>query len=215
MLYPIDASRMLFEDWLGFVLGLMFAVMIHAEAQAFAATVLGDKRESSKDRFHFNPLLRLDVAGVLAFAVAGFGWPRRLDVDSSRFKRPRLGLIGTRMSGALANILMASILSNLGLLVSKLLDLDPKMFQSVIGVNVAVGAFHLFPLPPLAAASVIYVLIPEKYAGVRERVWQVFPFVLIALLLADRLAGFGLVAGYYRAVVLPVYGFFLIPGGGV
>ena len=79
-----------------FCVSILLATMVNAEAQAFAATFLGDARKDPKDRFNFNAFLHLDILGTICYLVGGFGWPRELDVDPSKFKHPRAYLVITR-----------------------------------------------------------------------------------------------------------------------
>ena len=87
--------------------------MVNAEAQAFASTFLGDSRIGAKDRFNFNVFLHLDILGSICYLVGGFGWPRQLDIDRSKFEHPRLYTVITRSSGPLANLLLAGIAGSL------------------------------------------------------------------------------------------------------
>ena len=96
-----------------FCVSVLLATMINAEAQAFAATFLGDARIGARDRFNFNVFLHLGMLGTICYLVGGFGWPRKLDVDPSKFKHPRAYLVITRAVGPMANLLLASIAGSL------------------------------------------------------------------------------------------------------
>ena len=98
MPYLFDFSNILIDNYLAFCLGILFAITINAEAQAFVAQFLGDMREEDKNRFHFNPLRHLDLAGTVSFFISGFGWPRSVDIDPSKFSRPRLHTVIIRFA---------------------------------------------------------------------------------------------------------------------
>lgn len=207
--YPLTFSNLTMDEWIGFCLGLMFAVVVNAEAQAFVSTALGDVREGAKDRLHFNPVFHLSVTGTLAFFVAGFGWPRMFDIDSSKFKRPKLYTLISRFAGPAANLLFASILSSISILTDQILSVDPKLFDMVLHVNLAVGIFHLLPVPPLAGSSIIWVFIPERLKSLKWKVWKVSPFFLFALLVGARLIHTGIIQGIYDLSVNPLFRFFI------
>ena len=84
MVYPnlselpfiLDFSNLQFDTTVIFIVSILLAITVNAEAQAFMATVLGDTQVKAKDRFHFNPLGHMNLSGILCFAVAGFGWPQ-------------------------------------------------------------------------------------------------------------------------------------------
>ena len=70
-----------------FCVSALLAMMLNAEAQAFAATFLGDSRFGAKDRFDFNAFMHLNVLGTICYLVGGFGWPRTMDIDRSSSSR--------------------------------------------------------------------------------------------------------------------------------
>lgn len=203
--YPVDFLNMSMENWIGFVLGLLFAMTLNAEAQAFLSTALGDVREGAKDRLHFNPLLHLSLFGTIAFFIAGFGWPRLLDIDSSKFKHPRRYTLISRMAGPVANLLFASILSSVALLADQVLAVDPKLFNVVLWVNLAVGFFHLLPIPPLAGSVIFWIFIPDRFQGFKQKLWQISSLLLFALLVGDRVSQAGIVQRLYDLTVNPMF----------
>ncbi|MBV5279946.1 MAG: hypothetical protein J0651_01375, partial [Actinobacteria bacterium] len=55
--FLMDLTRIRFDDMVSFIVSILIAITVHAEAQAFAATFLGDAQADNPRRFHFNPLL--------------------------------------------------------------------------------------------------------------------------------------------------------------
>ena len=104
-------------------------VLFNAEGQAFMATILGDQRVGATDRFHFNAFLHLDILGTLAFLLGGFGWPRQIEIDATKFEHPKLYTVITRLSGPLANLLFAGIMASMIHLVMTLMGLSPTYFS--------------------------------------------------------------------------------------
>lgn len=211
--YLIDFTRIISEPdiifeppMIGFILGLLFAVTINAEAQAFMAANLGDHQPDSKDRFHFNPVFHLDILGTLTFFIAGFGWPRKVAINVSRFRSPRLYSVIVRFAGALANIIVSSILSSLTIILY-IIDVDPIIVLGVISVNITVGVYNLLPLPPLAASTIISALLADKYEGVRKIFERGGPFVLVAILLVDRFYHLKLFSPYFDPMIVAIYNF--------
>jgi len=206
MPYQIDFSSFVFDYFLAFCLGILFAVTINAEAQAFVAQILGDVRQEDNSRFHFNPLRHLDVLGTIAFFASGFGWPRNVDVDSGRFKRPRLYAVIVRLAGPLANFLLASIISSVSLIIEQF-SIDPQMLEIVLGVNLMVAVSNLLPVPPLAGGSIAALLIPERYGNIRKAFWRLSPYLLVVLLTADRLSKNEIVNRVCMPLFEPVFSF--------
>jgi Zn-dependent protease len=207
--YLIDFANLAqiqIDDFIAFILGVLLAALINAEAQAFTATLLGDQRPDTKDRFHFNAFLHLDLLGSLAFLLGGFGWPRQITLDTSKFAFPRLYDILTRLSGPVGNFLMAGIAGSLaGILAT--LNHDPRIFLGVIGVNVTVAVYNLIPIPPLALGTIWVELLPETLADLKKWLQLAGPWVIIAILFYDRIYQVGIFSRYLNPLVAAVYGF--------
>ncbi len=195
------------EVVIGFVLGLLFAVLVNAEGQAFMATILGDRREGATDRFHFNVFLHLDILGSLAFLLGGFGWPRRMEIDPTKFEHPKLYTILTRLGGPVANLLFAGIVASIIDLVMILMELAPNIFLAVAAVNVTVAVYNLIPIPPLALGTIWVELLPESLAEVKKWLLRIGPWVLVGILLYDRIFQVGIFGNYLNPLVVKVFNY--------
>jgi Zn-dependent protease len=198
-----DFSNLAIDSFVAFVVSALLAIMINAEAQAFMAAALGDSRPDAKDRFHFNAFLHLDILGGICYLVAGFGWPKRIDIDPGKFKHPRLGTVLVRLAGPLANILLANIAASLVFAV-KFVNIDPVIFMMVLGVNITTAIYNLIPLPPLAAYSLISIWIPPESRGLRRILRLGGPFLIVAIFLFERVTGVGIISPYLNPLVREV-----------
>jgi hypothetical protein len=132
----------------------------------------------------FNPLTNLDLLGIIVFFAGGFGWGRQVDDQEIRFKKQKLGWLILSLIAPFTSIVLA-------LTVAFVKDTfwTDRVVQTVIDVSVTVTAYHLLPIPPLAASRLIYLLVPLG----RERVWSLFckagPFIILAMVLFDRFSG--------------------------
>ena len=188
-----------------FCISVLLAAMINAEAQAFVAALLGDSRVAPKDRLHFNAFLHLSLLGTICYVLGGFGWPRIMDIDSSKFKHPRTYTVITRSAGPLANLLLAGIAGSLANIVKPFWD--PRVLLMVIGVNVTTALYNLIILPPLAAGVLVHELIPPGYATLRRTFWQAGPFLILALALLERLSLHGIVGPYLNPLIVAIFNF--------
>jgi len=189
-----------------FCVSILLTSMINAEAQAFAATFLGDARKDAKDRFNFNVFLHLDILGTICYLVAGFGWPRMINVDTGKFKHPRAYMVITRAVGPLANLLLAGIAGSI-VTVMHSFQWNPRVFLMVIGVNVTTAVYNLIILPPLAAGVLLQEMIPPGYATLRRIFWQAGPFLILALALLERLSPQGIVGPYLNPLIVAIFNF--------
>jgi Zn-dependent protease len=191
-----------------FVVSVLLACMVNAEAQAFASTFLGDSRVGAKDRFNFNVFLHLNILGSICYLVGGFGWPRTMEVDRSKFARPRLYTAITRLAGPVANLLLAGIAASV-VSIMKSFEWDPMVFLMVVGVNVTTAIYNLIPIPPLALGSLVCELLPQDRA--KAILVQVGPFLIVALALLERVTHQGIISPYVDPLIKTVFAFFRGP----
>ena len=207
MPYIPDLQNMTLDYLIAFCLGILFSVTINAEAQAFVAQILGDERFSDKTRFHFNAFRHLDILGTMAFFIAGFGWSRRVDVDTSKFEHPRLYSVIVQCSGPAANFILASILSSLCLIVEQF-SIDARMFKIVLGVNLMTAMSNLLPFPPLAIGKILTTFIPGRYNRFKKTFLQVMPYFLTTALIIERISEIGHINDLLLPLFGPVFSFF-------
>ncbi len=196
------------EDLLAFILGVLFAVTLNAEAQAFVATTMGDRQEKSSQRFHFNPLRHLDLLGTAAFLLGGFGWARRVEIDPGRLTHPRLYTILIRAAGPCANLFVASIGGSIVML-AHAAQFHAGLVPGVIAVNVTVAVYNLLPIPPLAAGSLWTVWLGESAS---RRLGYICGAMLVVVLALARAAHLDLFGRYFNPVILPVFRFIMGEG---
>ncbi|MFI5330329.1 MAG: site-2 protease family protein [Desulfobaccales bacterium] len=202
----IDPQHLAVDAVTSFCVAVLLAVTINAEAQAFAATFLGDSRTGDSRRFSFNCVLHLSLLGTICYLVGGFGWPRTVDVDPGKFKHPRAYLVITRLAGPLANLLLAGIVGSI-VMVMKTMSFDAHVFLMVVGVNVTTAIYNLIILPPLAAGVLVQELIPPGLATVRQIFRQAGPFLLLALALLERLRPGEIISPYLNPLVMGVFNY--------
>jgi Zn-dependent protease len=198
--YIPDVHHLAFDAVVCFIVSALLAIMINAEAQAWMATLLGDSRPDAKDRFHFNVLFHLSLPGSICYLLGGFGWPKPIDIDPTKFHYPRLFTIIVRFTGPIANILLANIAASI-IFVFKFLDMDPLVFMMVAGVNLTTAIYHLIPIPPLAAGTLITVWIPQRSPVVKRVLYYSGSFLLVAIFLIERSTGVGLLSPYLNPLV--------------
>jgi Zn-dependent protease len=189
-----------------FFLSILAAVTVNAEGQAMMATTLGDIQTESKERFHFNPLFHLDISGLLCFAIAGFGWPRYVPIESKNFKHPSLYLILSRFAGPFANLLLAGIAGSI-VWVMHIIGTDDQVFSIVLSVNLMVFVFSFLPMPPLAGASLFSPLLPESLKIFEKVSIKVFPYLLVLFFIILRFNHIEILNNALYPVVRAVFSF--------
>lgn len=202
----IDPQHLAVDALTSFCVSVLVAVTINAEAQAFAATFLGDSRTGDSRRFNFNCLAHLSLLGSICYLVGGFGWPRTVDVDRTKFKHPQAYMVITRLAGPMANLLLAGIVGSI-VMIMKAVNSDPRVFLMLVGVNVTTAVYNLIILPPMAAGVLVQEIIPPKLVTLRQLFRQAGPFLILALALLERLRPGGIISPYLNPLVMEVFNY--------
>lgn len=202
--YLINYSQPVVEDIAIFCVAMFTAIIVNAEGQGFVATFLGDSEPGAKDRLHFNVFLHMSVLGTFCFFVAGFGWPKQIQINTARFKRnPRLFLLISRLSGPLANLLMANIAASLSWILSRY-DVEDKVFSTIVVVNITMAVYSLIPIPPLPGGAFLEVFLAQR--SWLKRFWRglclIGPYLVVGVFLIFRLTGYEGVSSFMNPVVL-------------
>lgn len=180
-------------DWLASAICMMFvfflSLSVHEFAHALTATLLGDNTPKREGRLTLNPLVHVDIIGLLCLVFFRFGWARPVNIDARNFSRPILYELLTAFAGPLANFIMALA----GLYIFKLLPLlgagflYKTAYQLVVAfifTNIGLGVFNLLPIPPLDGGHVLTTLLDEYYPQVGSWVHEYSFFILILFLLS-------------------------------
>lgn len=202
----IDPQHLAVDALTSFFVSVLIAVTINAEAQAFMATFLGDARSGESGRFNFNCFLHLSLLGTICYLVAGFGWPRTVDIDSGKFKHPRAYTFLTRLAGPLANLMLAGIAGSI-VMIMQAVEFDARVFLMVIGVSITSAIYNLIMLPPLTGGVLLQELIPPRFASLRQIFGMAGPFLLLSLALLERLRPEGFIGPYLNPVVMVVFNY--------
>ena len=206
--FVLDFANFQFDQAVIFCITILLTITVNAEGQAFMATLLGDSPTNAPDRFHFNPLCHMNFAGIICFAVAGFGWPKQIKVNTEGFKHPGIYRLIIKFAGAFANILLASIAGSM-LWAMRFFGIEDQVFAIVVAVNIMVFVSNIIPLPPLAGASILSLALPEKF---KNTPWAIrfsllLPYLFVACLVVMRVKGWPLFNHYLDPVVQSIFMF--------
>lgn len=201
--YLINYSQPVVEDIAIFCVAMLTAIIASAEGQGFVATFLGDSEPGAKDRLHFNVVLHMSLLGTLCFFVAGFGWAKQLQINKNNFKNhPHLFYLISRVSGPLANLLMANIAASISWVLSRY-GVEDKVFSTIVVVNITMAVYSMIPIPPLTGSSVLELFLAKSNGA--QYIWKRFclvgPYLLVGLFLFFRLTGYEGVSSLVNPVV--------------
>lgn len=192
------ALRDILQSLLVSVLPVLFAITLHEAAHGWMALRVGDDTAKKMGRLTLNPLAHLDPFGTVALpallwllsgGVMLLGYAKPVPVDLRAVAWPRRAMALVALAGPLSNLAQALIWALTGLLLSSAQVQEPFFFGMVrigIGINLALFAFNLFPLPPLDGGRVLLSLARGRFALWLLRVES------LGILLAFALAASGL-----------------------
>jgi len=189
-----------------FIIAILVALTVHEWAHAFTADRLGDPTAKELGRLTLNPVAHLDPLGTIMFFLVHFGWGKPVPVDPRHFRHPMRDNAIVAIAGPLSNLVLA-VLSFIGIVVlapdmlsvgsaeqllsshgigDRISIFFGEVLANMLFINLALMAFNLLPIAPLDGSKVLAPFIPIRHQDAYDRLMQQGPFILIALLIAER-----------------------------
>ncbi|GAB6058304.1 site-2 protease family protein [Desulfonatronum parangueonense] len=196
---------------------VLIAITCHEAAHGFAAWRLGDPTARLAGRLTFNPVRHVDPIGTIAFPLLLvlikspfiFGWAKPVPVNPRYFQDPVKGMMLVSLAGPGTNFVLAVafaaifhslvwiavLLGGAGMSVIEPLAL---MAQYGVFINLILGIFNLFPIPPLDGAKILAGFLPVEGARFIYN-FERYGFIVLILLL---------MTGVLQSVLLPLVSLF-------
>src|SRR3990167_1242335 len=146
---------------------LLFSVIVHEVMHGVVAKKFGDHTAERAGRLTLNPLPHIDPVGtillpgllILTGSPILFGWAKPVPVNPLNFSNLRRGEFLVSAAGILANFGLAVAAA----LIYHFLNALPQTFPALLGallkftvtINLVLGIFNLFPIPPLDGSKVL------------------------------------------------------------
>jgi len=180
---------------------LLFALVAHEWAHAFAALKQGDPTAYELGRLTFNPIKHIDpfmtiilplVMLVGSHGAIALGGAKPCPVNPSNFRNYRRGDIIVSLAGVSMNLLLAILSAALYLLVgvigralpagAPVLAIVQQMLQISVLYNSLLLFFNLLPIPPLDGSHVLAHFLPASVAVTYKRVSRFGILILVGLM---------------------------------
>ena len=176
----LDLSTMIYR-----IPALLFALVVHEYAHALAADSMGDPTPRYMGRLTLNPMMHVDVLGLLMLALAGFGWAKPVPINSNNFHNRKEGIIKVSLAGPGANLFLCFVAALVGAILLRFNLMSQTVFnflQWIMLYNVWFAFFNLIPIPPLDGSKLVMEFMPTKYLyQYAETVERYGFFILMAL----------------------------------
>ncbi|MDR1194853.1 MAG: site-2 protease family protein [Endomicrobium sp.] len=181
-----------------YVAVLLFSVIMHEFAHAYAAYLRGDDTAKFAGRLTLNPIVHIELFGsiilpvslMLLHAPILFGWAKPVPVNYAKLRNLKTDIALVSFAGPAANIAIA-IFAGIGI---RIIHMFPafeqgsggavaSVFYVMVVVNAVLLVINLVPIPPLDGSKVVTFFLPHDVA---RKYLSLNPFlctlVLIALL---------------------------------
>lgn len=210
-----------------FIISILIALSVHEAAHALAAYWLGDSTAKSEGRLTLNPIAHIDLLGALLFVTVGFGWGKPVPVDPRNFRHPKRDNALTALAGPVSNLLLAFLCFLALVLVGNpetssaaLLETPSvsqasmkfllQLLESSLFLNLGLMAFNLLPIAPLDGSKIVEPFVPLRYEDQFSMFMQRGPYILLGLLLAERLLNFPFLSMWIEWLMDGVLGAFML-----
>jgi Zn-dependent protease len=175
------------------IIPILFAITLHEAAHGYVAHKFGDDTAFVLGRVSANPIKHIDLVGtiiipciLLLTTKLVFGWAKPVPVNSARLRNPRRDMILVALAGPTSNLLMAifwAVILKVGIMMASS-GMQWAVYIAFVGqagviVNLLLGIFNLFPIPPLDGSRVLTSFLPSPWD---QRVERAAPLGLIIIL---------------------------------
>jgi Zn-dependent protease len=180
---------------------LLFALVAHEWAHAYAALKQGDTTAYELGRLTFNPIKHIDpfmtiilpvVMLVGSHGAIALGGAKPCPVNPRKFRNYKRGDIIVSLAGVTMNLLLAIVSAILFLLIgliglaipaaAPVFAILQQMLQISVLYNSLLLFFNLIPIPPLDGSHVLAHFLPPAVALQYKRVSRYGLLILVGLL---------------------------------
>ncbi len=216
-----------------FIIAVLIALTVHEYAHGQVAYWLGDPTAKYEGRLTLNPVAHLDPLGTLMFFVISFGWGKPVPVNPRYFKHYRRDTALVAIAGPVSNLLLAFAAFFLLLLLmpknaafdgttdvlnavqaaSPSLRFIVQTLSTSIWINLGLMAFNLLPIAPLDGSKILAAFVPLKYEDAYDQYLQYGTYLLLGLLILERMFNVPILMGWIYGIVNPVLHVMSLIGG--
>ena len=182
------------------IIALMVAIIGHEIMHGWVAYKYGDNTAKSLGRLKINPLVHIDpvgsilVPGMLFFSGAPFifGWAKPVPININTVMRNggAHAAVAVSLAGITFNFALAAFCAALFPMFAHPTSaveafIALLLYQSVV-INVLLGVFNLWPIPPLDGANAIRYMAEgmhwRKFAAFYDKIYPYGMLILVAVL---------------------------------
>lgn len=175
------------------ILILLFSVILHEVMHGWVALKFGDHTAERAGRLTLNPIPHIDLfgtillPGLLIFSGSPilFGWAKPVPVNPLNFSNLRKGELLVSAAGVLANFSLAIVAAILFHILNTIPATPPLLLSALrfaVLINLVLGTFNLFPIPPLDGSKVLLSQLPYNLARQYQKL-EPYGFIILLIML--------------------------------
>lgn len=153
---------------------LLFSVVLHEVMHGYVALKFGDHTAQNAGRLTLNPIPHIDLFGTILLPMllklSGspflIGWAKPVPVNPLNFSNIKKGELLVSAAGIGANFglaILAAILFHISQNMAAPQLLQAGLAYTVL-INLLLGTFNLFPIPPLDGSKILLSYLPYNLA---------------------------------------------------
>lgn len=173
---------------------LLFSVILHEVMHGLIALKFGDHTAERSGRLTLNPIPHIDLFGTiilpLLLLISGspimFGWAKPVPVNPLNFSNLRKGELFVSAAGIVSNFTLAIIAAIFYHFLNTLPNspiLILELLRFMVLINLVLGIFNLFPIPPLDGSKVLLSQLPYNLAREYQKLDRYGYIILLILLM--------------------------------
>jgi len=194
------------------IIAFLFAISIHESAHAWSAYRLGDDTARLLGRISLNPIRHIDPIGTIFLPLMAvlahvplLGWAKPTPVNLLRLRNRVRDNALIAAAGPISNFMIAGMAVILLLVLRSLSSEAAQAIISLVGfgrmdfgdsimtplvlllhsfmvVNVILGIFNLFPIPPLDGSHVLEAMLPDRAREMYSSIGSYGTLILLLIL---------------------------------
>lgn len=199
--------------------GVLFAITIHEFAHAFVADKMGDSTPRSQGRLTLNPLAHMDIIGMIAFILIGFGWAKPVETNPSAYKHYYKDDLKVSAAGIIANLISGFVFSIFTIVLFKLsLNANNSTVSEAMGIlynifyvaaylNIIFFVFNIIPLPGLDGFHILRDLSPNTFYNIADTLYR-YQLIILIVFIAPLLNGNSIatfIVGYPAKLIFSLF----------
>ncbi len=175
------------------VAAIFASLTIHEFFHALVGSWRGDKTAEREGRLTLNPFAHIDLFGLVAMLLFGFGWAKPVPFNPYNLKNPKWDSVLIALAGPGSNLVLALISAIAFRLVAGSLgagNLLTVFLFLLILLNLFLLLFNIIPIHPLDGSKLFFALFDHpKYAALRAFVAirgpQILMFAIFVAILTN------------------------------